>query len=638
MTILRTPSHTSGVIPAVAVRGFVATFNTTPTLGGNFVAPSTISRQAQEAFAKFSRAASTSPLPEPTDIEARKTVQAAVEKKRAEANATYEGMWHIFQVFNHDLPESNLVRKKVSTFLSQHFGNWLATTRRNNWTWYQSAGHQTKKGRAMQSRNWPGGGAVKHSQRRRRAFPGFVVMALLMQIVTIQVEAADTRVRPNIVVVLVDDLRWDDIGCAGHPFVRTPQIDRIAREGVRFRNAFCTTPLCSPVRACLLTGLHTHHHGILDNINRSEQSHRLKTFPQELQRSGYTTAYVGKWHMGNDDTARPGFDRWVGIKGQGTSFDPVLNVDGERVKFTGHTTDVLNRQAVDFIRGKHSKPFCLYVAHKALHPELTQRDDGSITDPKAARFLPARRHAELYADVAIPRRLNVTDTLQGKPALLRKIEALPALSRATGTSDETVRDRLRMLAGVDDGVGLLLDALKANGKLDETVFVFTSDHGYWYGEHGLSVERRLAYEEALRIPLLIRFPPLIRPGSIVDEFALSIDLAPTLLELAGTTSRQRMDGHSLVPLLKGPAADWRSSFLVQYNTDTVFPRVRAMGYRAIRTKRWKFIRYLELDGMDELYDLQTDPYEMTNVVGLEDSREVVKRLNQELNALLDDAG
>jgi N-acetylglucosamine-6-sulfatase len=462
-------------------------------------------------------------------------------------------------------------------------------------------------------------------------------MTVLMQVVTFQVQAADTPIRPNIVVVLVDDLRWDDIGCAGHPFVRTPHIDRIAREGVRFRNAFCTTPLCSPVRACLLTGRHTHHHGILDNINRSEQSHRLKTFPQELQRSGYTTAYVGKWHMGNDDTARPGFDHWVGIKGQGTSFDPVLNVDGKRVKFAGHTTDVLNRQAVDFVRRKHSKPFCLYVAHKALHPELTQRDDGSITDPKAARFLPARRHSELYANAAIPRRLNVTDTLHGKPALLRKIEGLPALSRATGTGDETVRDRLRMLAGVDDGVGLLLDALKAEGKLDNTVFVFTSDHGYWYGEHGLSVERRLAYEEGIRIPLLIRFPSLIRPGSVVDEFALSIDLAPTLLELADTTSSQQMDGRSLVPLLRGQhPADWRRSFLIQYNTDTVFPRVKTMRYRAIRTQRWKFIRYLELDGMDELYDLQADPYEMTNVVSRADTREVVKRLNRELDALLDD--
>ena len=165
----------------------------------------------------------------------------------------------------------------------------------------------------MLSRNSPIFRSMTHGQWHNMAAMASAVVTLVLHVVTCQVHAADARVRPNIVVVLVDDLRWDDIGCAGHPFVRTPHIDRIAREGVRFRNAFCTTPLCSPVRACLLTGLHTHHHGILDNINRSEQSHRLKTFPQELQQLGYETAYVGKWHMGNDDTARPGFDNWVGI-------------------------------------------------------------------------------------------------------------------------------------------------------------------------------------------------------------------------------------------------------------------------------------------------------------------------------------
>jgi arylsulfatase A-like enzyme len=445
------------------------------------------------------------------------------------------------------------------------------------------------------------------------------------------------RKRPNIVVVLVDDLRWDEIGCAGHPFVRTPNIDRIASEGVRFRNAFCTTPLCSPVRACLLTGLHTHHHGILDNTNRSKQSHRLKTFPRALQRAGYDTAFIGKWHMGNDDTARPGFDYWVGMKGQGTSFDPVLNVNGERKKYRGHTTDVLNEKAVAFLRQKRTKPFCLYIAHKALHPELTQRDDGSISDPKAATFLCAKRHRKLYGDEGIPRRLNVTDSLKGKPALLRKIKGLPPLGRATGTSDETVRDRLRMLAGVDEGVGMLYEQLKRSGELDRTVFMFTSDHGYWYGEHGLSVERRLAYEEGIRIPLLVRFPKVVKPGGLIDEFALSIDLAPTLLALAGVAVKDRMDGRSLAPLLEGKhPADWRTSFLIQYNTDTVFPRVLKMGYRAIRTRRWKYIRYNDLEGMDELYDLKADPYEMNNVIDRADSRAIRDRLDSELDDLLKD--
>ena len=441
--------------------------------------------------------------------------------------------------------------------------------------------------------------------------------------------------RPNIVVILVDDLRWDELGCTGHPFVRTPSIDRIANDGARFRNAFVTTPLCSPSRACFLTGLYAHHHGITDNTDRSKQSHLLKTFPRMLQRSGYETAYIGKWHMGNDDTQRPGFDEWVCLKGQGTSFDPVLNENGHRTHNTGHTTDVLNRRAVAFVRRKRTKPFCLYFAHKALHPELTQYNDGSISDPAAARFLPARRHKTLYTDAGIPRRLNVTDTLAGKPALRRKFKGLPPLSRKTGTSDETIRDRLRMLAGVDEGVGLLLAALKQSGQLDRTVFVVTSDHGYWYGEHGLSVERRLAYEEGIRIPLLVRYPPLIARGLLIDEMALSIDLAPTLLELAGLRQHAGMDGRSLVPLLRGRhPKSWRTSFAIEYYTDTVFPRVHNMGYKALRTGRWKYIRYNKLHGMDELYDLRADPYEMNNQITNPRLQPTLDGLQTELETLL----
>lgn len=459
-----------------------------------------------------------------------------------------------------------------------------------------------------------------------------VVLSLVLGMVSVS-RSEDPR--PNILVVLVDDLRWDEMGCAGHPFVRTPNIDRIANEGARFRNAFCTTPLCSPVRASLLTGLYTHHHGILDNTDRSGQSHELITFPRMLQETGYETAFVGKWHMGNDDSARPGFEHWVSMKGQGTSFDPVLNVNGKQVKYEGHTSDVLNEKAAEFVRRNRDKPFCLYIAHKALHPELVQYDDGSISDPSAARFLPARRHEGLYADEAVPRRLNVVDTLDGKPALQRPVEGLPPLSRKTGTPDDTVRDRLRMLAAVDEGLGTLLHLLEEAGQLDDTVIIVTSDHGYWYGEHGLSVERRLAYEEAIRIPLLIRFPRLVARARIIDEFALSIDLAPTLLELANAAPTGPLDGQSLVPLLRGtPPKDWRSSFLIEYNTDTVFPRVRNMGYKAVRTKRWKYIRYNELDNMDELYDLREDPYEMKNRVDEPELAEVRQKLSQEIDRLL----
>jgi arylsulfatase A-like enzyme len=446
--------------------------------------------------------------------------------------------------------------------------------------------------------------------------------------------ADDAARRPDIVFILVDDLRWDELSCMGHPVVRTTHVDRIANEGVRFRNAFATTPLCSPSRGCFLTGLYTHHHGILDNTDRSPHSHQLVTFPKLLHDAGYETAFLGKWHMGNDDTARPGFTHWACQKGQGTSLNPVLNINGEQRSFEGHTTDVLNRLACEFIAQPREAPFCLMLAHKALHPEVQQRADGSLSDGGASKFIAAQRHLRLYADAPVPRRLNVIDTLAGKPALRRKIGGLPPLSRETGTPDEEVRDRWRMLAAVDEGVGQIYNALRQAGRLDSTVFVFTSDHGYWYGEHGLSVERRLAYEEAARIPLLVRYPPLVKPGTLADEFALSIDLAPTLLDLAGVAHDTTFDGVSLRPLLAGESpANWRTSFLIEYTSDTVFPRMVTMGYQAVRTARFKYIRYAELDGMDELYDLRVDPYEVNNVIGLAAYAGPLRELQQELERL-----
>jgi N-acetylglucosamine-6-sulfatase len=325
------------------------------------------------------------------------------------------------------------------------------------------------------------------------------------------------------------------------------------------------------------------------------------------------------------------------MKGQGTSFDPELNENGRRDTYTGHTTDVLNEKAAAFVQKRRDEPFCLYLAHKALHPELIQFDDGSISDPKAAKFMPAERHKDLYTDDPIPRRLNVTDTLEGKPALQRKITGLPPLGPETGTPDETIRDRLRMLAAIDEGVGQLLDALEQTRQLDDTVFVFTSDHGYWYGEHGLSVERRLPYEEAARIPLLVRYPRLVKAGSLIDDVALSIDLAPTLLELAGFEPPHTMDGRSLAPLLRGERpGDWRTSFLIEYYTDTVFPRVLDMGYKAIRTERYKYIHYTDLEGMDELYDLKSDPYEMNNIIDDPAAQETLGQLKGELQTFLKD--
>ncbi|MDZ4365607.1 MAG: sulfatase [Afipia sp.] len=459
---------------------------------------------------------------------------------------------------------------------------------------------------------------------------GLAVMFALVSLVSPGL-AIDPQTQPNIVFILADDVRWDDLGCMGHPFSRTPHIDRIAREGLTFRNAFATTPLCSPSRASFLTGLYAHAHGIIDNTDRSAASHKLTTFPQSLQRAGYETAFLGKWHMGNDDSRRPGFDHWICLKGQGSTFDPELNVDGEAVQTRGYVTDILTEHAVAFVKRPHTKPFLLYFAHKAVHPETIQRADGSLSDPNASNFIPAERHQNLYTGVNVPRRPNTADTLEDKPALRRDIPGLPPLGPATGTSDESILGRLRMLAAVDDSTGALFQALAAAGQLENTLIVFASDHGYFYGEHGLSVERRLAYEEAIRIPLLLRLPTRIKPGSLRDQLVLSIDLAPTLLELAGAPLPPTLHGRSLLPLLEHDVPGGREAILVEHFSDKVFPRMAGMGYQAVRTVRWKFIHYLDITGADELYDLRSDPYEMQNLFANPEAARHLRAMQGELS-------
>jgi N-acetylglucosamine-6-sulfatase len=441
--------------------------------------------------------------------------------------------------------------------------------------------------------------------------------------------------RPNIVVVLVDDLRWDDIAVAGHPFAETPHVDRLAREGARFLNAFAATPLCSPSRASILTGQHIHTNGIIDNTARDSASHRLPTFAIPLEAAGYRTGFIGKWHMGNDDTRRPGWTRWVGMKGQGEAVDPNLNVDGTRAVVQGYVTDVLTDHAVDFIRTSRDSPFMLFLAHKAVHPNIMQRDDGSTValDAQPEGFVAAERHRGRYATRPVPRRANAQRAPIGKPALARTIAGLPPLSPTTGTSDRDVRSRLEMLLAIDESLGRILATLDSLGSLDNTLVVFTSDHGYFYGEHGLDQERRLAYEETARIPLIIRYPRVARAGSTPSQLTQTIDFASTILEIAGVRDTVKRDGRSLVPVLMDSVPSWRSSILLEYYSDTVFPRILTMGYKAVRTERYKYIRYTDLQGMDELYDLQTDPFEMQNLIDTERGRTLLPELTAELERL-----
>lgn len=442
------------------------------------------------------------------------------------------------------------------------------------------------------------------------------------------------EVRPNILLVVVDDLRFDDFGAAGHPFARTPHLDRVAREGAQFKNFFAVTPLCSPSRANILTGQETRHHGILDNTERSPRSHELPTFARALKAAGYNTGFIGKWHMGNDPTPRPGFDYWVSMKGQGEVTDPELFENGRLARAPGYVTDIFTQRAVSFIEQRRTVPFLLMLSHKALHPNKIQRADGTTEAIGEGGFIPAERHKTLYADGRPARRPNYAVPPKGKPALERAIPGVKPLGPDTVTPDETIRDRLRMLAAVDEGLGQMLAALEKQGALDRTVVMVIGDNGYFYGEHGLSEERRLAYEESIRLPLLVRYPPRVKAGAEPTAMSLTTDLAPTIVELAGAPALPGIDGRSLLPLFTRTPTDWRSSFLIEYTTDIVFPRMLKMGYDAVRTERYKFIRYRELDGMNELYDLQADPYELANLITAPSAAGVRRQMEAELQGIL----
>jgi N-acetylglucosamine-6-sulfatase len=322
------------------------------------------------------------------------------------------------------------------------------------------------------------------------------------------------------------------------------------------------------------------------------------------------------------------------MKGLGAHINPEVNENGKRSQIDGYLTEVLNNRAVRFLEKKRDKPFCLLLSHKAVNPDESLNPDGSV-DLNSQVFPPAERHRNLYANsVSIPRRQNYLKVPVDKPALQRRVGGLPPLSPATGPEDEVIKNRLRMLASVDDGVGEILDTLKRSGKLDNTFFVFASDHGFFYGEHCLSNTRRLAYEESIHVPMLIRYPRLIRPGKRESRFVLGIDLAPTILELAGAPVPRWMHGRSLLPLLADSGHEWRKAFLIEYFSDRKMRRIDHMGYQAIRTERWKYIHYTELKEMDELYDLAADPYEMRNLVADAGASQVRKDLRVQLNNLL----
>lgn len=427
---------------------------------------------------------------------------------------------------------------------------------------------------------------------------------------------AGAAARPNFLVVLVDDQRFDAMSNMGHPWLETPHIDRLAAEGVRFENAFVTTSLCSPSRASFLTGRHAHSHGVINNL-AGNLSPEAATYPRLLQQAGYRTAFVGKWHMGAVTAPQPGFDYWLSFPGQGEYSDPLL-IEGERqFRAAGYVTDLLQAHAEGWLerwgRGSRERPFCLVLSHKAAH----------------APYDPAPRHRGRYADRTVPQPPNWLDDLAAKPEVLRRHKqvgpgaggdesdragpVLPALpSKPWDGSRRRLQRYFETLLAVDEGVGRLLAVLEELGVADDTMVVYTSDNGFLMGAHRLG-DKRLAYEESMRIPLLVRYPRAAPAGARPEPMALNIDLAPTLLDYAGSELPATMQGRSLRPLLEGAApTGWRDHFLYAYYRERWLESLPTT--LAVRTARWKYIVYPEAEGAnEELYDLRRDPVEMRNL-------------------------
>lgn len=454
---------------------------------------------------------------------------------------------------------------------------------------------------------------------------------------------AETAPPPNILVVLCDDLRPDALGCYGSRHVKTPHIDRLAREGVLFDNAFCTTSLCSPSRASILSGLYAHAHGVTDNF--TDYPDALPSFPRQLQTGGYATAYIGKWHMGEDnDKPRPGFDWFVTHKGQGKYFDTAFNQNGQGAKvIKGYYTTVVTDLALDWLgRQSPDQPWCLMLGHKAPHSFYTPE--------------PAYAHTFDQVDIPYP---ESAFELEGKPDWIRQRlytwhgiygPLFDWRKKFPDDRPEAVQDFARMVRGywgtvlsVDDSMGRLMDWLRRTGQLAHTVVLFMGDNGLLEGEHGM-VDKRTAHEPSIRIPMLMRYPKTFPAVKSQRSKALvaTVDVAPTLLELAGATPLRDIHGASWNAVVQGKAeSNPRQGFFYYYNYEKQFPYTPNV--RAVRTQDWKYIRYPHGDGSPdrhpaELYHLKTDPGERTNLGQDPRHADQVARLEVALSAAMQQVG
>ncbi len=468
------------------------------------------------------------------------------------------------------------------------------------------------------------------SYTRREALNRMAVLGAL-GLLGSRTGAADAQKQPpNILFIMSDDHAAHAMSCYGSRVNQTPNIDRIAKEGVRFEHCLCSNAICGPSRAVILTGKYSHLNGFRTNSDAFDGSQQ--TFPKLLRQAGYTTAIIGKWHLVSPPT---GFDYWNILPGQGDYVDPMMIEMGEKKPQKGYVTDLIADFTMDFIRKRDkTKPFCVMCHNKAPHrnwiPDAKHADLYKEPIPVPETFdddYQGRGPAAAHAEMRVARHLTPQD-LKVKPPADLQGEAL-----ARWKYQRYMEDYLRVVASVDDNVGRLLDFLDAEGLRDNTLVIYTSDQGFFLGDHGW-FDKRFMYEESLRMPLVARWPGVIGPNTVNEDMVSNVDFAPTFLECAGVTPPADMQGRSMMPILKGThPEDWRKTFYYEYFE---YPAVHSVyPHYGVCTNKHKLIHYLYKDEIDawELFDLEKDPHELHSVYEDPTYAETVKELKEELARL-----
>ncbi|MEK7406112.1 MAG: sulfatase [Acidobacteriota bacterium] len=437
--------------------------------------------------------------------------------------------------------------------------------------------------------------------------------------------------RPNFLFLLTDDQSYATLSITGSPFMKTPNIDRLGREGVVFSNCFVAMSLCAPSRACNLTGLYPHSNGIYNNGIRWNQE--LQSLPRLLHDAGYRTAHIGKFHMDGDDRVQPGYDYWAAQIAQGAYVDPRKNINGKWVDLKGYDTQIITDQAIEFMRGaKPGQPFCAWMGYKACHGPFTPAP-GHENDFAGIEFKPPSSY--FIDDEGKPARVRGRARGGDQPAGKAGRKKAKAAAQPLGLEQWAARERdqHRCLMGVEDSVARLLRFLDEQKLAEDTIIVYAGDNGFFHGEHGLHGKME-AYEEALRVPMLARYPRAIQPGQRSSAFVSNVDLLPTILDFCGLKAPRPVQGRSWRPQVDGRARSQpsREAFLYEMfggGADPAHPTVKAL-----RTSRYKLILNLHPRDIDELYDLQNDPREMKNLAREKGQRELIAQLTRQMLALM----